>query len=73
MEQLLVAPKGMDIRSLRDRAILELFFSTGLRLSELCAMDRYLDLKRGEVSIRGKGGKLRVVFLDDSAKKAIKN
>lgn len=72
LERLLAAPKSTDLRSLRDKAILELFFSTGLRLAELCGLDRYIDLKRGEVSVRGKGDKLRVVFLADSAKKAIK-
>lgn len=71
LERLLAAPKGSDLRSLRDKAILETLFSTGLRLAELCKLDRYLDLKRGEVSVRGKGDKLRVVFLSDSAKKAI--
>ncbi|HTY40005.1 MAG TPA: site-specific tyrosine recombinase/integron integrase [Candidatus Paceibacterota bacterium] len=72
LERLLQAPSGDDLRSLRDRAILETFFSTGLRLSELCALDRYVDLERGELSVRGKGDKLRVVFLSDGAKKAIK-
>jgi site-specific recombinase XerD len=73
LERLLAAPKGGDLRSLRDKAILELFFSTGLRLSELCNLSRYIDLKRGEISVRGKGDKLRVVFLSDSAKKAAQN
>jgi site-specific recombinase XerD len=57
---------------LRDKAILELFFSTGLRLSELCSIDRDLDLSKDEFSIRGKGEKVRVVFLSDSAKNAIR-
>jgi len=57
---------------LRDKAILELFFSTGLRLSELCSLDRDLDLSKDEFSIRGKGEKVRVVFLSDSAKDAIR-
>ncbi len=57
---------------LRDKAILELFFSTGLRLSELCSIDRDLDLSKDEFSIRGKGEKVRVVFLSDSAKSAIR-
>lgn len=59
-------------KSLRDKAILELFFSTGLRLSELCSIDRDLDLSKDEFSIRGKGEKVRVVFLSDSAKDAIR-
>jgi site-specific recombinase XerD len=73
LERLLKAPSGNALRDLRDKAILEVFFSTGLRLSELCNLDRYIDLKRGEVSVRGKGDKLRVVFLSDSAKKAIQD
>lgn len=75
LERLLKAPtqfsKGDDVKTLRDRAILELLFSTGLRVSELCSLTRDLDLKRDEFSIRGKGSKIRVVFLSDDAKKAI--
>ena len=56
----------------RDKAILEIFFSTGLRLAELCSLSRYIDLSRGEVSVRGKGDKLRVVFIADSAREASK-
>jgi len=52
----------------RDLAILELFFSTGLRLSELCSLNRDIDLSKDEFSIRGKGDKVRVVFLSDRAK-----
>lgn len=73
LERLLDAPKGADIRSLRDKAILETFFSTGLRISELCSLDRYTNLERSELSIRGKGGAVRVVFFSDRAKTAIKN
>lgn len=72
VERLLSAPKGEDLRSLRDRAILETFFSTGLRLSELCSLNRYDNFDRGELTVRGKGEKLRVVFLSERAKKAIK-
>jgi len=73
LERLLNAPKGDVLRALRDKAILEMLFSTGLRISELCSINRYFDIDRGEMSVRGKGGKIRVVFLSDSAKKAIKN
>jgi len=73
LERLLDAPKGSSLRALRDKAILETFFSTGLRLSELCNLNRQVDWKRGEISVRGKGDKLRVVFLSDRAKTAIKN
>lgn len=72
LERLLEAPKGTDLKALRDKAILEVLFSTGLRVSELCALDRYMNLDRGELSITGKGGHTRVVFLSGDAKKAIK-
>ncbi len=71
LERLLAAPKGDSLRDLRDKAILEMFFSTGLRLAELCALPRGIDLKRGELSVRGKGDKLRVVFISDSAREAV--
>ena len=60
------------LTSLRDKAILETFFSTGLRVSELCSLDRDEDLSSGEISVRGKGGKIRVVFFSDPAIEAIK-
>jgi len=73
LERLLSAPKGGSLRALRDRAILELLFSTGLRISELCALDRTIPIDRGEFTVRGKGEKLRVVFISDRAKKALKD
>jgi site-specific recombinase XerD len=71
LERLLAAPKGNSLRDLRDKAVLEIFFSTGLRLAELCALPRGIDLKRGELSVRGKGDKLRVVFISDTAREAV--
>lgn len=71
LARLLAAPEGSDEKALRDRAIMQLFFSTGLRLSELCSLNRDLDLSRDEFSIRGKGEKVRVVFLSDKAKAAL--
>jgi site-specific recombinase XerD len=71
LERLVESPRGAGARALRDRAILETLFSTGLRLSELCALDRHLDLARGEVTVRGKGDKLRVVFFSPRATLAI--
>ena len=59
--------------NLRDIVIIELLFSTGLRVSELCALDRDIDLSTSELSVRGKGGKIRVVFISDVAKHSIKN
>ncbi len=73
LERLLKSADGGDLRGLRDKAILETFFSTGLRLSELCSLNRHLNFERGEITIRGKGDKLRIVFLSPDAKKAIKN
>ena len=72
LNKLLASPDGSNLASLRDRAILELFFSTGLRVSELCSLPRDLDLTRDEFSIRGKGGKVRVVFLSETARAALK-
>jgi len=74
LRRLLDSPSGDSLKSLRDRAIFELLFSTGLRVSELCSLNREdVDLKKGEFSIRGKGDKVRLVFLSDSAKQALKN
>ena len=72
LERLLNAPNLNSFRGLRDKAILETLFSTGLRVSELCNLDRYINLDRGELVVRGKGEKIRVVFISDDAKKAIK-
>lgn len=70
--RLLSAPEGESISALRDRALFELLFSTGLRVSELCSLSRYIDLKKDELSVRGKGEKVRVVFLSPEAKDAVK-
>ena len=72
LDRLLKGPNQDTVQSLRDKAILELFFSTGLRVSELCSLSRDLDLSRDEFSVRGKGDKVRVVFLSPSAKEAIR-
>lgn len=61
-----------DVSALRDKAILELFFSTGLRLAELCSLNSDLDISRDEFSIRGKGEKIRLVFLSDKAREALR-
>lgn len=71
LERLMKGPEGDSLQSLRDRAILELLFSTGLRVSELCNLNQDLDLSRDEFSVRGKGDKVRVVFLSPAAKKAV--
>ncbi len=71
--RLLKGPEGSDLKSLRDKAMLELLFSTGLRVAELCSLDQdSIDLSRDEFSIRGKGEKVRLVFLSPLAKETIK-
>ncbi|MFA5840904.1 MAG: tyrosine-type recombinase/integrase [Candidatus Paceibacterota bacterium] len=75
LRRLLRAPdneKNLE-KKYRDKAIMEMLFSTGLRVSELCSLKNDLDLQLDEFSIRGKGGKVRVVFLSDEAKAAVKN
>ncbi len=62
-----------EIFRLRDAAILELLFSTGLRVSEAASLRRdMINLERREFTVRGKGSKLRLVFLSDEAAEAIK-
>ncbi|MBW6440685.1 tyrosine-type recombinase/integrase [Patescibacteria group bacterium] len=71
--RLIEAVSGNKISDLRDRAILELLFSTGLRVSEISNLDcENVNLKSGEFSVRGKGEKIRLVFISESAKNAIK-
>lgn len=71
--RLLSAPTGTTPKSLRDRAILEVLFSTGLRVSELVSLDRdQVDLSRREFGVVGKGGRARVVFLSVRAESALR-
>jgi site-specific recombinase XerD len=68
VERLLNSPKISNDAGLRDRTIIETLFSTGLRVSELVSLNRdQVDLERKEFGVRGKGNKLRVVFLSDTA------
>jgi site-specific recombinase XerD len=68
LNRLLSSASGEDLKSLRDRALLETLFSTGLRVSELCSLNRDIDLDKKEIRVRGKGGKIRLVFLSEIAK-----
>ncbi len=71
--KLLASPDVKDIQGLRDKAILEVLFSTGLRVSELAALNRdQVNFETGEFGIVGKGGHARVVFLSESAKEWLK-
>lgn len=62
----------LELRTLRDSAIMELLYSTGLRISELVRLDRdHINLERREFSVRGKGGKTRLVFVSTRAAAAV--
>jgi len=66
--RLLNMPEISTPQGLRDKAILELLFSTGLRVSELTKLNRdSINLERREFGVIGKGGRTRVVFVSDSA------
>jgi len=75
LERMLAMPmkEREGLVALRDKAILELLFSTGMRVSELANLKiDQVNLSRDEFTVRGKGDKLRVVFLSDRAKDALK-
>lgn len=76
LARLLEAPErseGSTLVKLRDRAILEWFFSTGMRVSELVSLKRdQVPVDREELSVRGKGGKVRLVFVSHQARHALK-
>lgn len=73
IERLLSGPDTSNVIGLRDRAILETLFSTGLRVSELARLNRdQINLEREEFGVIGKGNKPRVVFLSDTAAEWIK-
>lgn len=70
--KLLTSISGQSEPELRDKAILEVLFSTGLRVSELARLNRdNIDFKAREFGVIGKGGRARVVFLTDSASQAL--
>ena len=70
--QLLDGAVEDDFIARRDQAMLELFYSSGLRLSELVGLDLDgLDLPAGLVRVRGKGNKVRIVYLNDVEKTAM--
>ena len=73
LENLLSQPDSSTIQGIRDKALLNLLFSTGLRVSEASNLKKdQINLEKKEFSIKGKGGKIRVVFMDDQSKDAIK-
>jgi site-specific recombinase XerD len=73
LQRLLEAPDTTEEKGRRDKAMLEMLFSTGLRVSELVALNGDIDLTRDELSVRGKGDKIRVVFISDDAREAVEH
>jgi site-specific recombinase XerD len=73
LNALLDAPEGDSLAALRDKAILEMLFSTGLRVSELVGLDRDIDMSAEHFSVRGKGEKVRIVFISDDARDSVKD
>jgi len=72
LERLLSSIDTNTLHGKRDKAILDLLFSTGLRVSELSNLKKEdINLETGEFSVKGKGGKVRVVFIDEAAKKSL--
>ncbi|MPN16245.1 Tyrosine recombinase XerD [bioreactor metagenome] len=68
MHRLLNQPLNSEKNGLRDRSILELLFSTGLRVSELVSLNReQINLRTREFGVIGKGGRSRVVFISRQA------
>lgn len=73
VDKLLSAPRGGDAFALRDRALLELFYASGLRVSELAGlMLQQLDLDNGYLRVFGKGSKERVVPVGGKAVEALR-
>jgi len=73
IERIFTAVDMSNINGLRDIAILETLYSTGLRVSELAKLNRnQIDFKTNEFMVRGKGNKPRLVFLSDRAAEKIK-
>lgn len=74
LARLLAAPDSTNLLGARDQAILALLFSTGLRVAELTALDRrQVNLKTDELTVVGKGGKARLVFISPDARDALGN
>lgn len=68
LQRIFDQPDTATLAGLRDRAILELLFSSGLRVSELVGLDReHINLKRREFTVRGKGQKDRPIFISQEA------
>lgn len=74
VDRLLAAPASRSAAGLRDRAMLELLYASGLRVSELCGLPLgAVDAQLGVVRVRGKGGKERVVPVGQRAQEALRD
>lgn len=74
IKKLINYPSSDDIISLRDKSIMEVLFSTGIRVSELVDLNKEsINLKTNEFPVKGKGRKIRIVFLSQEANNALKN
>jgi len=72
LEKLLAQPDISTLAGLRDKAILEVIFSTGMRVSEVVSLNRNkINLKKSELLLEGRGGRKRMVFMSAPAKKWI--
>lgn len=73
VDRLVTAPDTSKEEGIRDRAVMELLFSTGLRVSELVRLDREkINFERREFGVIGKGGRARIVFISDKAAQWVK-
>jgi len=74
LKRIFAQPDLQSLAGVRDRAILELLFSSGLRVSELTGLDRdHINLKRREFMVRGKGQKDRPIFISPEAAKWVEH
>src|SRR6202012_6275417 len=74
LQRIFAQPDLNSLNGVRDRAILELLFSSGLRVSELVGLDRdHINLKRREFMVRGKGQKDRPIFISSEAAKWVEH
>ena len=74
LQRIFAQPELNTLSGVRDRAILELLFSSGLRVSELVGLDRdHINLKRREFMVRGKGQKDRPIFISSEAAKWVEH
>lgn len=72
VRELIESATGESLMAKRDQAIMELFFSSGLRISELTGLNRdKINLKKKEFSVLGKGSKVRIVFISEPAKNSL--